>query len=114
MARLSLSDLKEGMVLEKPALANGRVILGEGMELTEKHLNIFKTWGVNEIYVVGDSSDLLQGDRKIPEEDFAKIEAEVNKRFKRCGTPDNEIIAQLQAIALKSEIAIYWQNQGQE
>ncbi|MDB9744062.1 hypothetical protein OAA91_00885 [Fibrobacterales bacterium] len=114
MARLSLSDLKEGMVLEKPALANGRVILGEGMELTKKHLNIFKTWGVNEIYVVGDSADLLQGDKKIPEADFEKIEAHVKKRFKLCCPSENEVITQLEAVALKSEIAIYWNAQGQD
>ena len=54
MARINLEDVQPGMVLESDAKdRNGRVLLGAGNVLTEKHLKIFKMWGVTEADVKG-------------------------------------------------------------
>jgi hypothetical protein len=34
---------------------SGRLLLPEGVELTEKHLQVFRAWGVVEAEIVGDS-----------------------------------------------------------
>lgn len=36
---------------------SGRMLLGGGAELTQKHLVIFRTWGVLEVDIVGQGSD---------------------------------------------------------
>lgn len=49
MAKISLDNITAGMVLASDAKErSGRVLLRAGTELTERHLNIFKTWGVTE------------------------------------------------------------------
>ncbi len=47
MATIILNDIKPGMVLAQDVVdASGRVLLREGMELTERHIRIMKTWGI--------------------------------------------------------------------
>jgi hypothetical protein len=36
---------------------NGRLLLGAGTELTEKHIYIFRTWGVVEADIIGAEED---------------------------------------------------------
>jgi hypothetical protein len=49
MGKLNLDDIKPGMKLEKDVQErSGRVLLRAGTEITERHLNIFRTWGVAE------------------------------------------------------------------
>lgn len=56
MAMVALENLEAGMVLAADVLdRNGRLLLGEGAELGAKHLLIFRTWGVAEAAIVGES-----------------------------------------------------------
>lgn len=49
MGKVNLENLRPGMILAaKVVERGGRVLLGAGMELTEKHINIFRKWGVTE------------------------------------------------------------------
>ena len=49
MGKVNLDDIKPGMKLEKDVQErSGRVLLRAGTEITERHLNIFRTWGVAE------------------------------------------------------------------
>jgi hypothetical protein len=49
---VKLEDIKPGMVLDKDvANLQGAVLLRKGSEVTERHLNIFKTWGVTSIFI---------------------------------------------------------------
>jgi hypothetical protein len=46
------------MVLAENAVdRNGRVLLKAGTELTEKHLKVFKTWGLTEANIEGISRE---------------------------------------------------------
>jgi len=58
MHTVNIENLKLGMILAKP-LKNrfGQVMLGENVKIEEKHLNMFKMWGL-DCFVVFDDSDL--------------------------------------------------------
>lgn len=54
MAVVNLNDLKPGMRLVKPVFnLHGNLLLKEGMELTKRHLLLFKAWGIIEAEVEG-------------------------------------------------------------
>jgi hypothetical protein len=49
MAKVNLEGIQPGMILEKDVKErSGRVLLRAGTEITGRHLNILKTWGVAE------------------------------------------------------------------
>jgi len=51
---LNLEDVQPGMVLAGDVTDDrGRLLLRRGNALTEKHLRIFKTWGVTQIDIEG-------------------------------------------------------------
>ena len=54
MGMLPMDRLEVGMVLANDVMdRNGRLLLGAGAELTQKHLTIFRTWGVIEADIAG-------------------------------------------------------------
>lgn len=62
MTTIKLKHIELGTILSDDAKdVNGRMLLSAGSEIQEKHLKIFKTWGVTEVSIVGDDS---------PEEDI--------------------------------------------
>jgi hypothetical protein len=58
-------------------------LLPAGAELTEKHLQIFRTWGVLEAEIVGDSDNEAggQGTDEIDPEALAEAEATLTPLF---------------------------------
>ena len=57
--RVNIDSLAVGMVLAADAVhLNGRVLLREGTCLTEKHMKIFKAWGLLEACVVSSQGDV--------------------------------------------------------
>lgn len=62
MPNLLIDDIEPGMVLANDvADPQGRPLLKSGIELTEKHIKIFKTWGVSQASIVGeDTAPALQ------------------------------------------------------
>lgn len=54
MGVLSLDAINPGMVLASDVKdRNGRVLLSAGSEITERHLRIFKMWGILTVQVHG-------------------------------------------------------------
>lgn len=54
MGKILIDNLEVGMMLARDVHDRaGRLLLGEGAELTSKHLMIFRTWGVEEADIVG-------------------------------------------------------------
>lgn len=54
MGIVALDNIETGMVLASDVHdRSGRMLLGSGAELTQKHLIIFRTWGVLEADIVG-------------------------------------------------------------
>ena len=103
MGIVALDNLTTGMVLAADVLdRSGRLLLGSGSELTQKHLVIFRTWGVSEANIVGpDESDghvALPPD--VSPEDLARAEESLEPIFRLAGTehPVMKEIFQLAAL----------------
>lgn len=58
MGTVAIDNIESGMVLASDVHdRSGRMLLGAGAELTQKHLTIFRTWGVLEADIAGQGSD---------------------------------------------------------
>ena len=54
MGLTQIDNLEVGMTLAQDVHDRaGRLLLGAGVELSQKHLTIFRTWGVMEVDIVG-------------------------------------------------------------
>ncbi len=74
MLKISPDKLQPGMKLVKPVISNnGMVLLGEGMELTEKWIQRIVDMGIENLYVEGSQEPAVP-----KEELLAQLEA----RFK--------------------------------
>lgn len=63
MGVINAHDIKPGMVLEKDLiLSNGRRLLPRGAVIEEKHLRIFKAWGVTEAAIANVSREAAESD----------------------------------------------------
>ena len=85
MSKVPINNLIHGMVLAADVRdRNGRLLLKDGTELTDKHLNILRTWGTVEAEVVGASEN--QDGRAcadaIDPELLVGIEAEITPLFR--------------------------------
>lgn len=82
---VNVYDLVPGMVLAENAVhLTGRVLLQSGTCLTEKHLRIFKTWGLTEANIKA-SIDLEGVNSKISidPKDILMAEEIMQKRFSK-------------------------------
>jgi hypothetical protein len=54
VGKIAIENIEIGMVLASDVRdRSGRMLLGSGTELTQKHLIIFRTWGVLEVDIAG-------------------------------------------------------------
>ena len=102
MTRLTLEQLTPGLTLGKPVYnLNGVLLLRGGEVLTAKHLQIFKTWGVREVDVVGEEgSEAVAPDAPVPPELAAAGEKEITRRFRRTEAA-HPIVTELRRLATR-------------
>jgi len=82
MITLSLGRLKPGMILAEPAHNfQGVLLLDTGATLTEKNIQILKSWGVTKISVEGKSKRKKSGDIEFENEVRLAIEKELREKF---------------------------------
>ena len=75
MGLISLNDIKPGMKLAAEVKDRaGRTLLAAGQEITEKHLKIFKTWGVTDANIEGASQEDMAS------QDLVDVDPEVHKK----------------------------------
>ncbi len=81
--RVNLDDLVPGMVLAEDAVhMNGRVLLCAGVCLTDKHLKIFRTWGLTEAYInAGEDGVPKKAYEHLSPELLSQSEAEMKLKF---------------------------------
>lgn len=84
MGLVQIDNLEAGMILASDVKdRNGRMLLGAGAELTQKHMTVFRTWGVIEVDIAG--IDYVQEESSVPAEmdpaDVAAAEEELRPRF---------------------------------
>ena len=84
MSKVSTENLIPGMVLAADVRdRNGRLLLKEGVELTDKHLHILRTWGTVEADILnaGDHQENPASANAIDPELWAAIEGEITPLF---------------------------------
>jgi hypothetical protein len=88
MGKINLDDIKPGMILASAVTERGgRILLSAGTEITERHLNIFRTWGIAEADVEGVTKEeiLAQATARLDPTQLKEAEAEVNELFRHAG-----------------------------
>jgi hypothetical protein len=86
---INLEDLKPDMLLESDVIArNGRTILKAGNRIAEKHLDIFKAWGVTEANVHGITKDeaAAAAVEEIDPKTLQRAQLKSEARFRHAGT----------------------------
>ena len=83
MARVKTDVLEEGMVVAGDVKnVEGMLLVPAGCQLTERQINVFRAWGVEEIEIEGSQpahdSDPLAN---LPPETVTELSAEIRNRF---------------------------------
>ena len=111
MARINLEDIRPGMVLASEAKdRNGRILLGAGNELTEKHIKIFKMWGVTDADIkdVGMEDVAALTASQFDPELLRETEEQIRERFRHTNMehPFNSELCRLLTIRLARREAV--------
>lgn len=83
MAKIKVKNLQVGMTLSADVCdPNGRFLLGEGCELSEKHVKALNAWGVISVEI--NDEDMPDGEThtEISPEIYQAIEEQVKARFR--------------------------------
>ena len=84
MSRINVSNLKSGMVLTAPVItSSGNILLKEGVEITEKHIGIFKKWGIWEVNIQGNDSLEANAEslKNFSEQELSDLDNKIRERF---------------------------------
>lgn len=112
MGLLNISDVKPGMITNKPVYTpQGFLLLKEGITLNERHIRIFKSWGVLQIDIIGVKKEDIEDieKKKLTKQEIEDIENKLNKKFSTWKTNDEfskEIIRITKKIMIE-EISIH-------
>jgi len=107
MGSLSVDFLEPGMVLARDVRASsGLVLLGAGVEISERHIQIFRSWGVGEVEVEGvdPAAHNTQFLLKLDAGKRAQLEQELDRLFQH-NDPLDPVIEELRRICLTRESA---------
>ena len=104
VGKVSIENIEIGMVLASDVHdRSGRMLLGAGSELTQKHLVIFRTWGVPEADIAGQGSDVTA--EQIPEDvdplELAAVEQALAPLFRHTNRFHPAIIELMRLAALR-------------
>ena len=106
MASLDIDSLTPGMKIGKDVIeASGQILLRSGTEITEKHLRVLRSWGIQQVDIEGpkppDNEDTILA-RATPAM-LAAAQASVDERFRHTA-PDHPAIAELRRLAILAEL----------
>ena len=88
MGKVQTGSLHPGMILQEEVKdRTGRVLLGAGKELTERHIRMFKMWGVIETEIQGiDQEEIAaQESKAIDPMLLQEAEQQTRELFARAG-----------------------------
>ena len=106
MGIVNISGLEPGMVLSGPVKDRlGRVLLDGGKELTEKHIRLFKMWGVTEAEVEGVAQEdvIARAVAAIDPEQVREAEQQTRELFNQ-SVPDHPAMKELWRLAIQRRI----------
>jgi len=104
MGKVAIENIETGMVLASDVHdRSGRLLLGAGAELTQKHLVIFRTWGVSEADIAGlgsnETADLIPPD--VDPQELAAAEQALIPLFRHTDRKHPAIIELMRIAALR-------------
>jgi hypothetical protein len=85
VGKIYTDNLAPGMTLGADVRdRSGRLLLGSGTELSERHLYILKTWGVVEVEITGTDEESIDPhfEKTIDSAILARIEKEITPLFR--------------------------------
>lgn len=82
MISVKVEDLKPGMILARPVKTHQGVLLLEaGAKISKKNIRIFKSWGIDEIGVKGDTTEVTGENKPTVAAIKESVELELNEQF---------------------------------
>jgi len=107
LSKLNLDQLSAGMVLGEDVKSKaGRLLMSQGMELTEKHLLIFRTWGIQEVTITTKSDEQQNnsktGAAEISAEQLERATEELRPIFSQVDL-DHPVFAELLRLAVQKK-----------
>lgn len=112
--KVNLEDLVPGMVLAEDAVhMNGRILLSAGSCLTERHIKIFKTWGLTEALIRGGDDDQAGSKtlENISPETIQQATQAIKPYFDQLDR-NSEVVAELFKICVRERAEIMVQDHG--
>jgi hypothetical protein len=108
MGMIPLDHVMEGAVLEKDITDEGQILIKSGIQLTERHLKLCRSWGITELPIKGsDANQLEQGFlASIPPEVMQEAEQKRNQKFKLLDPrhPATPILSQIYLFRILKEM----------
>jgi hypothetical protein len=101
-----ISDLKPGMVVARDVKdLHGRLLVPAGAKTSAKHLEVFKIWGVPEVFIKGDSESEKKADpiEMLDPRKRKQIEKEMQALFCR-QDPSDPVIKELVNICIQRKL----------
>ena len=105
MGTINTDDLKPGMILDRPVVnKHGTLLMDAGGKLEEKHIVIFKTWGITEAGIRGVDRDQLDAQeiKSLPPHVLESIETGLKAYF--CDCDQNKVMKEIYRITRKFRI----------
>jgi hypothetical protein len=107
MVPIDLGDLKAGMIVARPVHnAHGALMLNEGTVLSEKNIWILKSWGVDEVWVLGGHSERKNADNAQRPKTRESVEKEAGGRGAK-GLEDQVMVEIMRVAAMLVEQRTY-------
>jgi hypothetical protein len=104
MAIIPIIKLKPGMVLKSAAIdTTGRLLLGEGAEIAQKHITLFKTWGMTEVDIEGDveAGEAEDISTQVDEETLQRTEKELQELFIFTDLTNSQVIKEIFRVSMQ-------------
>ena len=84
MGKINTENLEEGMVLNADVKSGNQILLPKGVKLSNKHINIFKSWGVNAVEVDGACEQDITNKKleEVSPKERALMERDLKEKFR--------------------------------
>jgi hypothetical protein len=84
--------------------STGMVLLGSGAVISDRHIGIFKSWGVTQVDIKGAEKEAINAEKlaQLTDAERHTIDTELNRLFQR-NDPLDPVIEELRRICLRRE-----------
>jgi len=104
MGIINLADIQVDMILGSDVKErSGRVLLAEGSKISEKHLRVFKMWGITEADIRGIEKEEIAANviAQLDQNLFQEAEIQIRERFRHVDMEHSFIKELFQLLTLR-------------